>query len=163
MKRIVNEEFQKIKHYFDEAGKVATSATCLRARCGTVIVKKDAIIGRGYNSPALDEENQRTCNINFDLTIKPKYDKTCCIHAEWKAILDACKNNPNKVTGSTLYFMRIDNDDNFTDAGEPFCTVCSRLSMEAGIKEFVLYNNNGADIYASDEYNLKSYAMYENN
>lgn len=162
MKRIENKEFQIVKHHFDEAAKAALSATCLRARCGTVIVKDDIIIGQGYNSPALDDESQRTCNDELNLSIKPKYDKTCCIHAEWRAILDACKNNPDQVTGSTLYFMRIDNEGNFTDAGEPFCTVCSRLSMESGIKEFVLYNNNGADIYLASEYNQKSYEPYKN-
>ena len=162
MKRVENEEFQKIKCYFDEASKVAASATCMRAKCGTVIVKDNVVIGQGYNSPALNKESQRTCGIEFNLSIKPKYDKTCCIHAEWRAILSALKNVPDKVPGSTLYFMRIDSGGNFTDAGEPFCTVCSRLSMESGIKEFVLYNNNGADIYPSDEYNLKSYKTYVN-
>lgn len=161
MKRVENEEFQKIKCYFEAAGKVARSASCLRAKCGTVIVKDGVIIGQGYNSPTLDDENQRTCNLEFNLSLKPKYDKTCCIHAEWRAILDACKNHPDKISGSTLYFMRIDNDGNFTDAGEPFCTVCSRLAMESGIKDFALYNNSGADIYLCDEYNLKSYEMYK--
>jgi hypothetical protein len=56
--------------------------------------------------------------------------------------------------------MRIDNDNNFTDAGDPFCTVCSRLTMEAGVQDFALYNNNGADVYALDEYNQKSYNAY---
>lgn len=163
MKRVENEEFQKIKCYFEAAGKVARSASCLRAKCGTVIIKEGFIIGQGFNSPALDDENQRTCNIEFNLSIKPKYDKTCCIHAEWRAILDACKTNPDKISGATLYFMRIDDDGDFTDAGEPFCTVCSRLSMESGVKEFALYNNNGADIYPSDEYNLKSYEIYKSN
>jgi hypothetical protein len=56
--------------------------------------------------------------------------------------------------------MRIDDAGNFTDAGDPFCTVCSRLTMDAGVGEFALYNNGGADIYTLDEYNLTSYAQY---
>jgi hypothetical protein len=56
--------------------------------------------------------------------------------------------------------MRIDEAGNFTDAGDPFCTVCSRLTMEAGVGEFALYNNGGADVYPLCEYNAKSYAAY---
>jgi hypothetical protein len=56
--------------------------------------------------------------------------------------------------------MRIDEEGNFTNAGEPFCTTCSRLTMEAGVGEFALYNNEGADLYPLDEYNLKSYEQY---
>jgi hypothetical protein len=68
--------------------------------------------------------------------------------------------NANKIPGSTLYFMRVDEVGGFTDAGDPFCTVCSRLAMEAGIDEFALYNENGADIFTTPEYNKKSYAKY---
>ena len=160
MQRIEGQEFQKIKTYFDQAAKIATNATCLRAKCGSIIVRDNLVIGQGYNSPALDDENQRCCNTEFDASVKPKYDKTCCIHAEWRAILNACKTNPDKIIGSTLYFMRIDENGNFTDAGEPFCTVCSRLALESGVKYFALYNNDGADIYSTDEYNKKSYEPY---
>jgi deoxycytidylate deaminase len=160
MKRVEGKEFELIRSYFESARAVAEDATCLRARCGSVIVKDGSVIGQGYNSPALEDESQRQCNALMDTSIKPKYDKTCCIHAEWRAVLDACKTNASKIEGSTLYFMRIDSNNNFTDAGDPFCTVCSRLTMEAGIEEFALYNNNGADIYALDEYNQKSYSAY---
>jgi deoxycytidylate deaminase len=160
MKRIEGAEFETIQPHFEAAADVAKKATCLRAKCGSIIVKDSVIIGQGYNSPALDDESQRLCTSEMDAETKPKYDKTCCIHAEWRAVLDACKTNADKLAGSVLYFMRINEAGEFTDAGDPFCTVCSRLTMEAGIGEFALYNNNGADIYPLDEYNLKSYETY---
>ena len=160
MKRVEGQEYEAIKQYFDMAAEVAKDATCSRAKCGSVIVKDGIIIGKGFNSPALNDEGQRLCDAPMDTSKKPKYDKTCCVHAEWRAVLDACKNSADKVPGSILYFMRIDEDGNFTDAGDPFCTVCSRLTMEAGVGEFALYNNDGADIYTLDEYNLKSYDPY---
>ena len=160
MKRIEGDAFETIRPYFEAAAEVAKDATCLRAKCGSVIVKDSVIIGKGFNSPALDSENQRLCNVEMDTELKPKYDKTCCIHAEWRAVLDACKTNAEKIGGSVLYFMRINEAGEFTDAGEPFCTVCSRLTMESGVAEFALYNDNGADIYSLDEYNLKSYEAY---
>jgi deoxycytidylate deaminase len=139
---------------------MAKLATCKRARCGSVIVKDGQIIGRGFNSPPLGVEANRTCDKVWDYDKKPKYDLTCCIHAEWRAILDACKNFGTEITGSRLYFMRIDDAGNFTDAGEPFCTVCSRLTMESGIAGFALWNANGADLYKADEYDQLSYAFY---
>lgn len=160
MRRLEGTEFENIKAYFTRAAEVAKSATCLRAKCGSVIVSGGDIIGEGFNSPVLGNEDQRMCEVEFDTTIKPKYDKTCCVHAEWRAVLDACKTNADKLPGSILYFMRIDTDGNFTDAGNPFCTVCSRLTMEAGVKEFGLYNEGGADVYELPEYNVKSYESY---
>ena len=147
--------------FFEEAARVASQATCLRAKCGSVIVAADGeIIGRGYNAPALGDERQRHCADVFDFTKKPKYDKTCCVHAEWNAVIDACKHAPEKLTGSTLYFMRIDEDGNFTGAGEPYCTTCSRFTMQAGVSNFALWNDGVVDMYPLAEYNDASYEYY---
>src|SRR5665648_21422 len=131
------------KDYFNEAGEVATHAMCHKAKCGSIIVSLDGeVIGKGYNAPPLDDESQRTCDrTDLNKSLKLGYDKTCCVHAEWNAILDALKNNASKVEGSTLYFMRVDDDGNFTEAGAPYCTVCSRLALQSGIKIFGLWND----------------------
>lgn len=160
MQRIVGSELEAIRPFFNAAAEIAKDATCHRAKCGTVIVRNGEVIGQGYNGPALDDETNRTCGNEYDLSVKPKYDKTCCIHAEWRAVLDACKSNANKIAGSVLYFMRVDDDGSFTDAGEPYCTTCSRLTLEAGIGQFALWNNGGADIYDAAEYNQKSYEFF---
>lgn len=160
MQRVVGEEVGDIRLYFEQAAHVAAKATCNRAHCGTVIVKDGEIIGSGFNGPALGDEANRTCNSEYDLSIKPKYDKTCCIHAEWRAILDACKNNATKIGGSTLYFMRVDQNNDFTNAGDPYCTTCSRFTLESGVGFFALWNNEGADVYTATEYNEKSYDFF---
>lgn len=160
MRRVEDEQFEQIKPYFEQAVEEAKRATCLRAKCGSVIVSQAEIIGRGFNAPPLGDESQRFCKVEFDTMSKPKYDKTCCVHAEWQAVIDACRTNANKLAGSVLYFMRIDDDGGFTDAGRPFCTTCSRLSLESGVGEFALYNSHGADIYTTNEYNQQSYAPY---
>ena len=152
---------QNIEHeYFEEAAGEAKKATCTHAKCGSIIVDVDGnIIGRGFNAPPLNLESQRFCDTEFDTSIKPKYDKTCCVHAEWNAIIDALKNNGNKIDGSTLYFMRIDDSGDFTNADQPFCTVCSRLALQSGIKNFALWNNKPV-IYNCLEYNKLSYELY---
>lgn len=147
--------------YFKEAQKVAQQATCNRAHCGAIVVSTDnRIIGRGYNAPPLGDESQRMCDVELDQSIKKNNDKTCCVHAEWNAILDALKHHADKVEGSTLYFMRVDEAGEYTEAGEPYCTVCSRLALESGVAVFGLWNE-GPDMINSDDYNKKSYAYYK--
>jgi len=147
--------------YFDEAKKVALLATCNRARCGSVIVAKDGrIIGRGYNAPPLGDESQRMCDVSLDKNIKQSNDKTCCVHAEWNAIIDALKHHSDKIEGSTLYFMRVNEAGEFTEAGDPYCTVCSRLALESGVKTFGLWNGSPEMIDTSD-YNLRSFSYFQ--
>ena len=160
MQRVTGHELETIRTFFEAAAAVARNATCHRAKCGTVIVADGETIGEGYNGPAFDDEANRTCDNEYDLSVKPKYDKTCCTHAEWRAILDACKNNADKIGGSVLYFMRVDEEGNFTDAGEPYCTTCSRMTLESGIRQFALWNADGADIYGAAEYNRISYEYF---
>lgn len=160
MIRIEGDKLATIKPYFKVAAQTAKRAKCERARCGAIIIKGDVMLGQGFNGPPLGKESNRTCQETWDYGKKPKYDLTCCIHAEWRAILDAAKKHGDQIIGSRLYFMRVDEAGNFTDAGEPFCTVCSRLTMEAGIAEFALWNRDGADIYPADEYDRLSYAYY---
>ncbi len=146
--------------YFKEAQKVARLSTCDRAHCGAVIVAKDGqIIGIGYNAPPLGDESQRMCDAKLDTTIRQNHDKTCCVHAEWKAIIDALKDHGQKIAGSTLYFMRIDEHGEFTEAGKPYCTVCSRLALESGIETFGLWNG-GPEMISTQEYNKKSYEYF---
>lgn len=161
-KRIEGSDFALTAQFFEAAAEEAKKATCLRAKCGSVVVAASgAVIGRGYNAPPLGDESQRYCEAKFSLASKPKYDKTCCVHAEWNAVIDACKTAPEKLAGATLYFMRIDDEGNFTDAGEPYCTTCSRFTMQAGVAEFALWNGGGADIYTLVEYNEASYAYHK--
>lgn len=144
----------------EKAAEVAEKALCFKAKCGAVIVKSGEIIGKGYNAPPLDEEENRMCGKEFGPG-KEKYDKTCCIHAEWRAILDAFKNNPEKIKGANLYFARIDGSGKIKKSGKPYCTVCSRLALDAGIGKFVLWHDEGICEYPTDEYNKLSYEYIE--
>jgi len=139
-----------------KATEVAVHALCKKAKCGTVIVQNNEIIGMGYNAPALNKEEHRMCDSEYTPG-KPKYDQTCCIHAEWRAIVDALKRNPEKISGSTLYFSRVGRDGEMKKSGKPFCTVCSRLALDSGIKTFVLLHEEGITAYSTPTYNRMSY------
>ncbi len=157
MKYLKNTEEQESIRWMKEAAKVAEKALCLRAKCGTVIVKDGEVIGRGYNAPPLDDSQNQKCLEEYDFSGKPKYDHTCCMHAEWRAILDAVKNNPDKTKGASLYFTRVDKEGNILKSGEPFCTVCSRFALDVGIANFLLWHEEGICEYPTNEYNNLSY------
>lgn len=144
--------------YFVLASKQAALATCKRSRCGAVVVATDGkVIGEGFNSPAGGKESQRRCAANSDLLHRKVTDKTCCVHAEQRAIFDALRRHPKKVAGSILYFIRLGPDGRPARAGDPCCTICSKMALEAEIAECVLWHDSGPTAYTAEEYNLLSY------
>ena len=156
MEYLIGQQEKEAIQLMSKAAEVAGKALCLKAKCGTVIVKKGEIIGEGYNAPPLDKEECRMCDKEIGAG-KEKYDRTCCMHAEWRAILDALKRNPEKLSGSKLYFIRIDDKSNIKKSGKPFCTVCSRMALDTGIDRFVLWHDDGICEYPTDEYDRLSY------
>ncbi len=148
--------------YFKQAAIEATNALCLRDKCGAIVVLNGNVIGRGSNGPA--QNNTKLCKCNLDLvdSPKPKSDRTCCMHAEWRAIIDAVRNNRD-LQGSTLYFTRVDQDGNILKSGQPYCTVCSRLALDTGISYFTLWHDSGIKIYDTTEYNELSYQFHFKN
>lgn len=145
--------------YMNKAAKAALKALCENAQCGTVIVFEGGVIGEGYNAPPLDNAKHQMCKAPRG-SGKKNYDQTCCMHAEWRAILDALKRNPEKVKGSKLYFVRIANGV-VKKSGKPYCTVCSRLALDVGIEKFLLWHAEGIGEYDTAEYNKLSYEYKE--
>lgn len=155
--------YNKYFTFIKSCSDVAQNSTCDRSRCGSIIVDIDSnIIGKGYNSPPSDLQNQKRCqNLKTDYNIKVT-DKTCCIHAEQRAIMDALINNPKKIKDSTLYFVRVDEDFNIKFSGEPYCTICSKMALDVGIKYFVLFREGGLYFYDTEEYNNLSFDYNKN-
>ena len=136
---------------------VARSSTCERSKCGSVIVNGNKLIGIGFNSPPRNIESQRRCSIPKRSYHDKVTDKTCCVHAEERAIINALTTNPEEVEGSRLYFVRLDENGKPSRAGEPYCTKCSKLALDVGIAEFVLWRDEGICVYDTEEYNNISY------
>lgn len=161
MRYLSGDEEIKALEYIAKAAEIALSSTCERSRCGSIIVQKDQIIGSGFNSPPQNREEQRRCSYPKDLYHPKVTDKTCCVHAEQRAIIDALKNNSDKIAGSRLYFISLDRDGAFSktgvQSGKPYCTICSKMSLDVGIKEFVLRHEEGICVYDTAEYNLLSF------
>lgn len=156
MRLLKDKEGKEAEQWMLRAADTASHALCTRAKCGSIIVKDGEVIGAGYNAPPLNAEENRMCGATY-MYGKPKYDATCCMHAEWRAILDALKANPERIYGSALYFVRIDNDGVVKRSGKPYCTVCSRFALDAGIATFALWHAEGVGEYPTEEYNKLSY------
>ena len=83
------------------------------------------------------------------------------MHAEQRAIMDALKHHPDKIAWSRLYFIRLDENGLPARSGEPYCTLCSKMALDAGIAEFVLWKEKGVCVYDTDEYIVFSYEFRE--
>jgi len=129
----------------------------LNSRCGAIIVKAGRIIGQGFNSPPGGLESQRRCGCDKSALHRKVTDKTCCVHAEQRAIIDALRNYPDSIVGSRLYFVRVSPNDDLEVSGNPYCTICSKIVLDVGIAEFVLFREEGICVYDTEEYNLLSY------
>ncbi len=157
MRNPIWQELQECNHFLDLASKIALQATCLRDKCWSIIVKDKEIIWSGFNSPPANQENQRRCNVDKSKYHPKVKDTTCCIHAEQRAIIDTLKTNPDKITWSRLYFVRLNIDGNIEPAGKPYCTICSKMTLDSWISEFVLLHPEWVCIYDTDEYNKLSF------
>ena len=161
MKLLIGPEHTQAEIFMQKATEIAQKATCERSKCGCIIVKEGKIIGKGFNSPAQNLESQRRCHCDKGQYHKKVTDKTCCIHAEQRAILDALKSASDQLPGSDLYFIRLDQKGEITKAGEPYCTICSKMALEVGIKSFHLWHSKGIIAYDTEEYNILSYQYQE--
>jgi deoxycytidylate deaminase len=162
MRYLFGDEEKKALEYITLASEVTQQATCERSKCGSIIVSIDKIIGKGFNSPVNHDEEERRCSYSKELYHKKVTDKTCCVHAEQRAIIDALKKNPEKISGSRLYFIRLDKNNIPSRAGEPYCTICSKMALDVGISEFVLWDKKGVCVYDTKEYNRYSFNYSEN-
>ncbi len=169
-----------IKPHVNACIAAAKLATCLRARCGAVVISKHGRqLGFGYNhipqkdaghllamytwirylgTIRLQKPDKHLICRKDSLPVGFKSDKTCCIHAEQMAIIEALKNNgADDLNGGTIFFVRIDKDGNPEYAGEPWCTICSKLALDVGIERFVLYQVEGWTAYETEYYNELSF------
>lgn len=155
MSKQQKEIIEVAERHFNMLVNTAAKSTCHRSKCGSILLSKEnKVIGVGYNS--------MPCNVKaacFKDGLAPgfKSDKTCCVHAEQRAIMDALKKNPDDVEGSLLLFIRLDDNDAPKHSGEPYCTICSKFALDAGVGKFALWHKEGWTAYDTDYYNELSF------
>lgn len=142
------------------AAKLAERSLCLRSRCGAFISQGAMTLGAGFNGPPQNDPKHRRCGQVEPSRLKPKSDRTCCLHAEWRALASA-QQHVEVLPGAILYFARVDERGVLQKSGRPYCTVCSRLALDAGIASWVLWHDDGIRVYDAAEYNDLSHQYDE--
>jgi len=150
-----SEEISRHSFFLAMAEIEARKATCLERKCGAVLEKDGKIIGRGFNSPPGNLESQRRCGLDKSSLDQEITDKSCCVHAEERAIMDAPKD---RRRGSVMYFTSVGDDGHRLFSGEPYCTKCSKSALDAGVASWVLEHEEGIVIYGAEEYNDLSFS-----
>ncbi len=168
--KIILEETDSLTRIMHICVDAAKLATCCRSKCGAIIIDENFIsrqsnplplvLGRGYNSMP----NNVVGNCFKDQIPKDfKSDRTCCVHAEQRAIMDALEGLGDGFEGllrhvpTALYFIRLDENDNPVHAGQPYCTICSKMALDVGISRFVLWHKEGWTSYDTKYYNELSF------
>ncbi len=146
--------------FIAETRAMAETSTCERSQCGAIIVKNGQIIGRGFNSPPGGLDSQRRCQRKHEIKPGFKSDRTCCIHAEQRAITDALRHFPSDLAGADMYFYRLGADKNL-EITRPYCTICSKAIVDAGLARIALYRASGWQWYEAEAYNDISFNYSE--
>jgi len=157
MRLLSGKEEEKAIESFKYGARLALGASCRRSPCGAWIEKDGLLIGKGVNGPPNNDESQRRCLCSKDLYDLKVTDKTCCVHAEQRAMIDGLRTNPSRIVGARLYFIRLDENKKPKRSGDPYCTICSKMALDVGLAEFVLWRKEGICVYDTDEYNLVSF------
>lgn len=139
----------KIDTYLNCAESFAYRSTCLKRKYGAVIVKEDAVISTGYNGSPRGYEN--CCDIGVCPRIERKmhqgqgYEICRAIHAEANALLNCSRE---QTMGADLYLTGVNPSDNSIHRAKP-CPICARMIIQAGIRNVILRQGEGADNYVT--------------
>ena len=134
----------KEEYYLDIALAVAKRSTCLRRCYGAIIVKNDEIIATGYNGAPRGNTNCTDVGSCYRMTNKiphgSNYELCKSVHAEQNCIISAARKD---MIDSTMYLACWDpeTETEITDESVCPCDICSRLIINAGIKNLITRNS----------------------
>ena len=131
------ERIDKVNYYLDIAQTVASRATCLRKKYGTVIVKNDEIISTGYCGAPRGRIN---CSDLGECTKKKLlpderhggYDACRAVHSEQNAIISASRRD---MLDAELYLVGYRTENGEYEKGASPCLTCRKMIINAGIKK----------------------------
>jgi len=140
--------------YIEMCLELADNSTCGKKKYGSVIVKNGEIIGKGYNHPIreVEEELCHPC-IREKINSGTRLEACAAVHAEQAAIIDSYKNKKDPE-GAALYVAgkNADGETMVLDEKGFYCSFCSRIMAEAGIKEVGVLTKKGVEYLNRDEY-----------
>lgn len=127
----------KINYYLDIAETVASRATCIRKKWGSVIVNHDQIISTGYVGAPRGRQN--CCDLGFCMKKKvfPEkrhsgYDACRSVHAEQNAIISASRQ---EMLGGDMFLVGYKEENHTYEEGASPCLMCRKMIINAGIEK----------------------------
>jgi dCMP deaminase len=115
------------EYFMAIAEQVSGRSTCVRRRCGAVLVKEKRILATGYNGvPAGLRHCEEVGCLREQLGIASGTHHELCraIHAEQNAVVQAARHG-SSIDGSIAYCTH-----------QP-CVLCAKILINAGIVEIV--------------------------
>lgn len=126
--------------YIDVAKRISDDSTCLKARCGSVLVKDGIIISTGCNGASRKEESCKDCGAcaregyKVDRT---NYVGCKAIHAEINCLSNLLITGCNSVVGTEIYaYYKRMNNDKVEHVGP--CEGCMKFLKNVGVQR--IYN-----------------------
>ena len=136
----MTDRIDKVNYYLDIAETVASRATCLRKKYGSVIVKHDQIVSTGYCGAPRGRAN--CCDIGYCMKKKllPEarhggYDACRSVHSEQNAIISASRE---EMIDATLYLVGYRTENQDYEEGAAPCLMCRKLIINSGIKQVIV-------------------------
>lgn len=130
------------EYFIDLAVLVASRSSCLRKQHGAVIVKDKQILSTGYNGTPAKVEHCKTCfREDNNIPHGTMYELCKSVHAEMNSIILAAKYGIS-VDGADMYIT-----------GLP-CLMCTRVIINAGIKNVIVLTTDVESDYASPSLEL---------
>lgn len=149
------ERRDKINYYLDIAESVASRATCLRKKWGSVIVNNDQIISTGYNGAPRGRANCNELGYCTKKKLLPNqrhggYDACRAVHSEQNAMLSASRQ---EMLGGVIYLVGYRTENHEYEEGAAPCLMCRKLIINAGIsKVYVRVNKEEYKIFDVQEW-----------
>lgn len=115
------------EYFMEMARLVSSRSTCLRRKVGAVIVKDKRVLSTGYNgSPKGTRHCEELGCIRVQMNVPSGTRHELCrgVHAEQNAVVQAAYFGVS-VNGATIYTTTFP------------CSMCSKILINAGIKEIV--------------------------
>lgn len=139
----MEKRIDKPNYYLDIAETVASRATCLRKKYGSVIVKNDQIIATGYNGAPRGRKNCSDLGYCTKKKLLPDqrhggYDACRSVHSEQNALISASRE---EMMGGTLYLVGYRTETHEYEKGAAPCMMCRKLMINAGLEKVIVRVN----------------------
>lgn len=139
----MEKRIDKPNYYLDIAETVASRATCLRKKYGSVIVNNDQIIATGYNGAPRGRKNCSDLGYCTKKKLLPDqrhggYDACRSVHSEQNALISASRE---EMMGGTLYLVGYRTETHEYEKGAAPCMMCRKLMINAGLEKVIVRVN----------------------